>query len=254
MSAYQKAVKPPDLDEMPHVLVVDDDERLRDLLSRFLADNGFLVTTAEDAAQAWDILLHLDYDLIILDVMMPGEDGVSLTRRLKRSSIETPVLLLTALGETENRIAGLEAGADDYLPKPFEPRELLLRMHAILRRMAANRKPASETAQIRLGRWEMDIDRAELTDRNGTRLILTQVEYTLLKALASRQGQVVSREDLARLCGVDAAERTIDVQVTRLRKKVEDDPKMPKYIQTVRGKGYILWPEAHTPSDTADEI
>lgn len=253
MSAYQKAVKPPDLDQMPHVLVVDDDERLRDLLSRFLSDNGFLVTTAEDAAQAWDILLHLDYDLIILDVMMPGEDGVSLTRRLKRNSIETPVLLLTALGETENRIAGLEAGADDYLPKPFEPRELLLRMHAILRRLASNRKPASETSQIRLGRWQMDIDRAELTDfANGARLILTQVEYTLLKALASRQGQVVSREDLARLCGVDAAERTIDVQVTRLRKKVEDDPKMPKYIQTVRGKGYVLWTEAHAPSGTAE--
>lgn len=253
MSAYQKAVKPPDLDEMPHVLVVDDDERLRELLSRFLSDNGFLVTTAEDAAQAWDILLYLDYDLIILDVMMPGEDGVALTRRLKSNGLETPVLLLTALGETENRIAGLEAGADDYLPKPFEPRELLLRMHAILRRLSLNRKPDPEQSQIRLGRWQMDIDRAELTDQaNGARLILTQVEYTLLKALASRQGQVVSREDLARLCGVDAAERTIDVQVTRLRKKVEDDPRMPKYIQTVRGKGYILWPEAHASSDTAE--
>lgn len=225
-------------DQKPHILVVDDDERLRDLLSRFLTENGFLVTTAADAQHARDILGYLEYDLLILDVMMPGEDGVSLTRALKDNGEETPVLLLTALGEVESRIVGLEAGADDYLPKPFEPRELLLRIHAILRRVAT--KAPERNSEIRLGKWLLDTNRGELV--NGTeRQPLTQVEHTLIKALASRKGEVISREELAELCGVDAAERTIDVQVTRLRKKVEADPKMPKYIQTVRGKGYVLW-------------
>lgn len=222
----------------PHILVVDDDERLRALLSRYLAENGFLVTTAEDAAQARDILDELTYDLIILDVMMPGEDGMALTRSLKEEGVATPVLLLTALGETESRITGLEAGADDYLAKPFEPRELLLRIHAILRRIAAQApKPQND---IRLGRWSLDLARGELVD-GEERLPLTQAEHTLIRALASRKGDVISREDLANMCGIDAAERTIDVQVTRLRKKVEEDQKMPKYIQTVRGKGYVLW-------------
>jgi two-component system phosphate regulon response regulator OmpR len=226
------------LSQLPHVLVVDDDERLRRLLSQFLAENDFLVTTAVDAADARKILRYLQYDLIVMDVMMPGEDGLALTQSLRADKLQTPVLLLTARGETEARIQGLEAGADDYLPKPFEPRELLLRVHAILRRVAA--KPAQQNEAIRFGRWTLDLERGELVD--GTeRLPLTQVEHNLLKALSGKKGEVVGREELARLCGIDAAERTIDVQITRLRKKLEEDPKLPKYIQTVRGKGYVLW-------------
>lgn len=225
------------IDKKPHILVVDDDERLRQLLSQFLTENGFLVTTAVDAAAARDILKYFSYDLFIFDVMMPHEDGMTLTRSLRKEGLFTPVLLLTALGETESRISGFEAGADDYLPKPFEPRELLLRISAILRRTA---KAAQEETEIRLGRWLLDLERGELIDKEE-RLPLTQVEYTLTKALASRPGEVISREELAALCNIDAAERTIDVQINRLRKKVEEDPKMPRYIQTVRGKGYVLW-------------
>jgi two-component system phosphate regulon response regulator OmpR len=226
-------------DKYPHILVVDDDERLRALLSRFLREQDFLVTTATDAADAREKLKCLAFDLIVMDVMMPGENGMELTKSLKDKKLETPVLLLTALEEIESRIKGFEAGADDYLPKPFEPRELLLRMNAILRRVAAKPAPQSGVS-VRLGKWTLDADRGELVDGEA-RQPLTQVEHTLIKALASRRGEVVSREDLAKLCNIDAAERTIDVQVTRLRKKVEEDPKLPKYIQTVRGKGYVLW-------------
>lgn len=226
------------LSQRPHVLVVDDDERLRFLLSQFLTDNEFLVTTAVDAADARQKLQYLQYDLIVCDVMMPGEDGLSLTKSLKAEKMATPVLLLTARGEIDERIEGLEAGADDYLPKPFEPRELLLRMHAILRRIAT--KPVEKDAAVRFGRWTLDAARGELVD-GAERLPLTQVEMTLLKALVSKKGEVVGRDDLAQMCGMDSAERTIDVQITRLRKKVEEDPKLPKYIQTVRGKGYVLW-------------
>jgi two-component system phosphate regulon response regulator OmpR len=225
-------------DKKPHILVVDDDERLRGLLSRFLVESGFLVSTAVDAQAARGILEHLAYDLIILDVMMPGEDGMSLTRALKEEGLATPVLLLTALGETEQRISGLEAGADDYLPKPFEPRELLLRINAILRRMAV--RPPEKQTDVRFGKWRLDQERGELVDGQN-RVPLTAVESTLVRALASRRGEVISREELAELCELNASERTIDVQVTRLRKKVEEDPKMPRYIQTVRGKGYVLW-------------
>lgn len=228
------------LSQLPPVLVVDDDERLRLLLSQFLSENGFLVTTAVDAADAREKLKYLQYDLIVCDVMMPGEDGLAFTKALKAEKLPTPVLLLTARGEIEERIEGLEAGADDYLAKPFEPRELLLRMNAILRRVAA--APAVRDAAIRFGRWTLDTERGELVD-DDERLPLTQVENTLLRALASKKGEVVSREELAQLCQMDAAERTIDVQITRLRKKLEEDPKLPKYIQTVRGKGYVLWPE-----------
>lgn len=224
--------------QKPHILVVDDDERLRSLLSQFLVENDFLVTTAVDAADARQKLKYLQYDLIVMDVMMPGEDGFSLTHSLKAEKLTTPVLLLTALGELESRIQGLEAGADDYLPKPFEPRELLLRMYAILRRVAA--RPAAQNEAIRFGRWTVDLERGELVDAEE-RLPLTQVEHNLLKALSSKRGEVIGREELAQLCEMDAAERTIDVQITRLRKKIEEDPKVPKYIQTVRGKGYVLW-------------
>jgi two-component system phosphate regulon response regulator OmpR len=226
------------ISQQPHILVVDDDERLRTLISQFLSENGFLVTTAIEAADARQKLKYLQYDLIVMDVMMPGEDGLSLTKSLKAGKLLTPILLLTARGEIEERIIGLEAGADDYLAKPFEPRELLLRIHAILRRVAA--VPVAQNETIRFGRWTLDLERGELVD-NAERLPLTQVEHTLLKALSSKKGEVVGREELAVLCEMDAAERTIDVQITRLRKKLEEDPKLPKYIQTVRGKGYVLW-------------
>lgn len=224
--------------DTPHILVVDDDERLRQLLSQFLTDHDYLVTTAVDAAEARDLLAHFIFDLIICDVMMPNEDGMSLTRRLKDDGLSTPVLLLTALGETESRISGLEAGADDYLSKPFEPRELLLRVQAILRRVAATPKPAQKT--IRFGQWILDLERGELND-GKERVPLTSVEHTLLKALSTKPGEVITREELAEMCQMSANERTIDVQVTRLRKKIEEDQKVPKYIQTVRGRGYILW-------------
>jgi two-component system phosphate regulon response regulator OmpR len=226
------------LAQQPHVLVADDDERLRSLISQFLGDNDFLVTTAVDAADVRQKLKYLEYDLIILDVMMPGEDGLALTKALKKEGLPAPILLLTALGEIESRIQGFEAGADDYLPKPFEPRELLLRLHAILRRVAA--KPVQKNEVLRFGRWTLDLGRGELVN-GAERLPLTQVEGTLLKALSTKKGEVISREALAQLCDMDAAERTIDVQITRLRKKLEEDPKMPKYVQTVRGKGYVLW-------------
>lgn len=239
----EQAIKPEDIssDQKPHILVVDDDARLRQLLSRFLTENGFLVTTAVDAENACDILRYLAYDILILDVMMPGEDGMALTKRLKAEGVLTPVLLLTALGEAEQRISGFESGADDYLAKPFEPRELLLRIHAILRRTQAA-KPAEKKSILPLGRWQLDVEKGELQDvQNGARVLLTSVEHTLVRALASRKGEVVSREDLAEMCEMSASERSIDVQITRLRKKVEDDPRVPKYIQTVRGKGYVLW-------------
>ena len=233
-------------DQKPHILVVDDDERLRALLSRFLSENGFLVSTATDARHAHEVLKYLAYDLLVMDVMMPGEDGMAFTRRLKSEGFMTPVLLLTALGETEQRISGFESGADDYLPKPFEPRELLLRINAILRRSAAAPKKTM-TAPLRFGRWRLDLERGEMVDdTTGERMPLTSVEHTLMRALASRTGEVIGREELAEMCSMSASERTIDVQVTRLRKKVEEDPRLPKYIQTVRGKGYILRPDDET--------
>lgn len=229
------------LAQLPHILVVDDDERLRALIASYLRDHGFLVTTAEDAAAARETLRYLEYDLIVMDVMMPGEDGFSFTKKWKEQKNATPVLLLTALGEVESRIEGLEAGADDYLPKPFEPRELVLRINAILKRVSMRPRTAEKT--IRFGKWQVDFDRGELFDDKKERLPLTQAEQTLLKALSSRKGEAISREELADLCALDAEERTIDVQVTRLRKKIEEDSKMPRYLQTVRGKGYILWPD-----------
>lgn len=221
-----------------HILVVDDDERLRDLLSSFLTENGFLVTTCVDAEDARAKLKVLSFDLIVLDVMMPGEDGVSLTDSLKDEDSDIPVILLTALGDIDDRIKGLEAGADDYLPKPFEPKELLLRVAAILKRTRTISKDKQK--DLALGDYKFDFDRNEFVSKDDDRILLTQVEATLLKALFEKSGSIVSRDELGEMCGIDASERTIDVQITRLRKKIEEDSKQPKYIQTVRGKGYIL--------------
>ena len=231
-----------DLD--PHLLIVDDDERIRVLLQKFLMRNGFLVTGARDAAHARRILSGLDFDLIVMDVMMPGETGIALTRSLRETSA-TPILLLTAKGETEDRIAGLEAGADDYLAKPFEPKELLLRINAILRRMPEARGESTRPKVLHLGAIRYDIERGELWQ--GDDLIrLTATENQLMRIFAATPGEAVSRQKLVEDLGRDggqAQERAVDVQITRLRRKIESDPKQPRYLQTVRGAGYMLAPD-----------
>ena len=227
-----------------HLLIVDDDERIRGLLQKFLMRNGFWVSAARDAAHARRLLGGLEFDMIILDVMMPGEDGVTLTRSL-RQEITTPILLLTAKSETEERIAGLEAGADDYLPKPFEPKELLLRINAILRRMPASADAEAAKKMLNLGLVRYDIERGELWQ--GEDLVrLTATESQLMKIFSARPGEAVSRSKLVEDLGRDkgqAQERAVDVQITRLRRKLEADPKQPRYLQTVRGAGYMLAPD-----------
>ena len=224
-----------------HILVVDDDKRLRELLRKYLSDNGYLVATAADAAEARQRMAGLSFDLIVLDVMMPGEDGMALTRSLRAEGAKVPILLLTARGEVDDRIKGLEAGADDYLSKPFEPRELLLRLGSILRRVPRD-EPELPPRELRLGGFTWDMARSEL--RSGDQPVhLTQAERDLLAVLAEVAGQGVARDDLAVRTGNSANPRTVDVQVTRLRKKIEDDPKLPRYLQTVRGMGYMLRPD-----------
>ncbi|QQA43021.1 response regulator [Pelagovum pacificum] len=227
-----------------HILIVDDDERIRGLLQKFLARNGFLVSSARDAAHARRLLAGLEFDLIVLDVMMPGEDGVSLCRDL-RTRIVTPILLLTAKGETGDRIAGLEAGADDYLGKPFEPKELLLRINAILRRVPAAEPAVVLPKVLQLGPCRYDIERGEMW-RGEDLVRLTATENQLMRIFSGRPGEPLSRttlvEELGR-SGGQAQERAVDVQITRLRRKLENDPKQPRYLQTVRGAGYMLAPD-----------
>ncbi len=226
-----------------HLLIVDDDERIRGLLQKFLVRNGFLVSVARDAAQARRILGGLEFDMIVMDVMMPGEDGVTLTRDL-RKRLTTPILLLTARGEAANRIEGLEAGADDYLVKPFEPKELLLRINAILRRVPQTRAAEPVRKVIHMGAVRYDADRGEMW-RGEAQVRLTATEAQLMRIFAAQPGIALSREklvgDAAR--GDVAQERAVDVQITRLRRKIEDDAKAPRYLQTVRGEGYMLQPD-----------
>lgn len=227
-----------------HVLIVDDDERIRGLLQKFLSRHGYWVTPARDAAHARRILEGLEFDLIVIDVMMPGEDGFSFTRSL-RESIETPILLLTAKGDTNDRIIGLEAGADDYLPKPFEPKELLLRMNAVLRRVPKTEEVREVPKTLHLGEIRYDIGRGELW--HGENLIkLTATESALMRIFCANTHEPISRgqlvDELGRGDG-SAQERAIDVQITRLRRKIEADPKQPRYLQTVRGSGYMLAPD-----------
>ena len=224
-----------------HLLIVDDDERIRSLLKQFLLRNGFLVSAARDAMHARKILSGLDFDMIVLDVMMPGEDGVSLTKHI-RETRQTPILLLTAKGETEDRIIGLEAGADDYLAKPFEPKELLLRINAILRRVPEPKVSQVTPTILYLGICRYDISRGELWQ--GDQLVrLTGTEQQLMKIFAGSVNEPVSRAHLVSELGRDdsqAQDRAIDVQITRLRRKLEANPKEPRYLQTVRGAGYML--------------
>jgi two-component system phosphate regulon response regulator OmpR len=222
-------------EEAAHILVVDDDTRLRSLLQRYLVEQGFRVTIAENAAEARAKLRALTFDLLVLDIMMPGESGLDLTQDLRTES-GVPILLLTAMTEAEDRIEGLSRGADDYLAKPFEPRELVLRINAILRRV-----PRRESAPVvvAFGGYEFDLARGEL--RAGGRPVrLTDAELALLTALAQQPGVTMTREDLRGESGIEGGRRTIDVQMTRLRRKIEDDPKYPRYLRTVRGTGYVL--------------
>ena len=229
------APRQPVNDDAPHLLIIDDDRRIRELLSRYLGDHGFRVSVAGDAAEARRKLSALEFDLLIVDVMMPGETGINLTRSV-RENADVPVLMLTALAEVEDRIGGLEAGADDYLTKPFEPRELLLRISSILKRAAKPQMPVIE--QISFGPYQYFVSRRELRC-NGEPVRLTEREQEILTAFALRPGDTIARHELLG-DEMAAGERKIDVQINRLRRKIEADPGDPKWLQTVRGIGYRL--------------
>lgn len=217
-----------------HLLIVDDDNRIRTLLKRYLSDHGFRTSVSGNAKEARALMASVDFDLLILDVMMPGETGFALTKSVRAAS-NVPILLLTARGLPEDRIEGLEMGADDYLSKPFEPRELLLRVNALLRRAG----PANhEKREITFGACTFSLGRSELR-KDGDLVRLTAGEASLLKALAQKPREAISREALA-VQTAAGMERSVDVQVTRLRKKIEEDPRAPIYLQTVRGIGYAL--------------
>ena len=225
--------------DQAHILVVDDDTRLRSLLQRFLRESGFLVSAAKNAEDARERLKSYVFNLLIVDIMMPGETGLEFLAKLREDN-DVPVILLTAMGETADRIVGLETGADDYLPKPFEPKELVLRIKSILKR--APKKTLAKQERLDLGLCVYDIASKELLTKHGQVIHITPVEQALLSILGQKFGQVFSREKLAEMLGAGQSPRSIDVQITRLRKKIEKDSKNPRYLQTVRGKGYMLLP------------
>lgn len=222
-----------------HILVVDDDTRLRSLLQRFLRENGFYVSAAKDAFSAREMLENYRFDLLIVDIMMPEETGLEFLHKL-RDENNVPVILLTAMGETEDRITGFESGADDYLPKPFEPKELVLRIRSILKR--TQQVQTAEVEELNLGLCFYNMAKKELTTKQGAVIHITPIEQFLLNVLGQKPGQVFSREKLAEVLGAGQSPRSIDVQITRLRKKIEKDSKNPRFLQTVRGKGYMLLP------------
>lgn len=232
----------------PKLLVVDDDPRLRELLRRYLGDNGFSVATADGAPSMNRLWARERFDLLVLDLMLPGEDGLSITRRLRGAGDATPIVMLTAKGEDVDRIAGLEMGADDYLPKPFNPRELLARIHAVLRRRApddAPGAPAADVGPVEFGEFVLDLGTRTLT-RNGADVPLTTGEFAVLKAFARHPRVPLSREklmEMARGREYEAFDRSLDVQISRLRKLIEPDPAKPRYIQTVWGLGYVFIPD-----------
>ena len=219
-----------------HLLVVDDDDRIRDLVKQYLEENSFLVTTANNAEDAKKKLEIVKYDLLILDIMMPGESGLSLTKSIKKNN-NTPIILLTAKGETKDRIEGLELGADDYLGKPFEPKELLLRIQNILNKTKENIIPE----KIYIGKTLINLKKLNIKINDQTKKINPQEKKVLENMLAS-PGKIFSRYDIGKIINI-SKERTIDVMITRLRQKIESDPKQPKYLQTIRGSGYVLWIE-----------
>lgn len=223
--------------EIKHILVVDDDTRLRSLLQRFLRESGFYASTAKSATEARHLMEQYKFDLLIMDIMMPEESGLEFLAKLRRDN-NIPVIMLTAMGETEDRISGLENGADDYLPKPFEPKELVLRIKSILRRTPVEKPETGEF--LNLGLCTYNLQTKELLTKQGEVIHITPVEQALLSVLGTKSGQVFSREKLAEVLGAGQSPRSIDVQITRLRKKIEPDTKNPRYLQTVRGKGYML--------------
>lgn len=223
-----------------HILVVDDDTRLRNLLRRFLQEQNFAVSVAKDAAEARMFIDEYKFDLLIVDVMMPNESGIEFLTALRKEN-NVPVIMLTAMGEPDDRISGLEAGADDYLPKPFEPKELVLRIKNILKRAPTNTE--NKDLPLNLGLCLYDAVKKELTNKQGEIIHITPVEQILLNVLSQKPGQIFTREKLAEILGAGQSPRSIDVQITRLRKKIEKDSKNPRYLQTIRGKGYMLLPE-----------
>ena len=235
----------------PKLLVVDDDPRLRDLLRRYLGENGFTVFVAENGAAMNRLWLRERFDALILDLMMPGEDGLQILRRLREQKDMTPIFMLTARGEDVDRIVGLEMGADDYIPKPFNPRELLARIHAVLRRRPANEVPGAPSMEgevVKFGEFELDLGTRELR-KNGEPMPLTTGEFAVLKAFARHPGQPLSRDklmEIARGREYEAFDRSLDVQVSRLRKLIEPDPSKPRFLQTVWGLGYIFIPDGRS--------
>lgn len=227
----------------PHVIVVDDDKRIRDLLTRYLMERDYMVTSAASAKDARLILADTQIDAAIFDIMMPEETGLELAKDLRGQGADYPIIFLTALGDVQDRISGFEAGADDYLPKPFEPQELLLRLEAILRRTM---QAPTQEGTLQLGALSFNLSQGLLSDGNGAAITLTDTERELLLTLAQKAGQVITREDLADIAGVNS-ERAIDVQILRLRRKLESDAKEPRILQTVRGQGYVL--RGHIISD-----
>ena len=222
--------------KIPHILVVDDDDRIRNLLKEYLNDNNFMISTAQDANDAKIKLKHFKYDLIVLDVMMPGQDGYSLTKEI-RTKNNQPIILLTAKGEVENRIKGLEFGADDYISKPFEPKELLLRIKNII----SKNKEIDLNKKHKIGNAEIDLNKMTITVKGDQKKINVS-EKNVLSEMLSSPGKTFSRLKIGEISGI-LQERSIDVMITRLRQKIEVDPKNPKYLQTVRGSGYVLWIE-----------
>ena len=221
---------------MPNILIVDDDDRIRSLLKDYLSDNNYIVSTAENAEQAKTRLEHLKFDMIILDVMMPGQSGYDLTKELKKN-IKVPIILLTAKGEVESRIKGLELGADDYIGKPFEPKELLLRIKNIInknKKLDLNSKFYVGSAEISLNKMTIDL--------NGRVKKINNSEKKVLIEMLANPGNTYSRDEIGKISGI-SQERSIDVMITRLRQKLEINPKNPKFLQTIRGAGYVLWIE-----------
>lgn len=245
-----------DLPRNPKVLVVDDDPRLRDLLRRYLGENDFSVTVADGGQSMNRIWMRERFDALILDLMMPGEDGLQILRRLRAAKDTTPIIMLTARGEDVDRIVGLELGADDYLPKPFNPRELLARLHAVLRRRPEADQPGAPTKEnetVSFGHFELDLGRRELR-KDGKAVTLTTGEFSVMKAFARHPRVPLSREklmEMARGREYEAFDRSLDVQVSRLRKLIEIDPSKPRYLQTVWGLGYVFIPDDPESSDAS---
>ncbi len=219
-----------------HILIVDDDDRIRNLLKDFLSDNHYIVSSAENASQAKERLEYIKFDIIILDVMMPGQDGYDLTKDIKKK-FNIPIILLTAKGEVENRIKGLELGADDYIGKPFEPKELLLRIKNIIK----NNTKLNLNSKHVIGKAEVDLNKMSVILSSKTKKINNSEKKILIEML-SNPGKTFSRNEIGKISGI-SQERSIDVMITRLRQKLEENPKNPKYLQTIRGEGYVLWIE-----------